>query len=426
MMNNMGKGISRPKQLGQLMFYNGFLADDLLLLYEEAAHRTEAIYQFYPLLMQKSKERGLFHNIWHCYFVDRLLTDDNLLTRTLSLRPCQQLADTDLWQLACQEVGLLRQYFARPLPATEMGLMENIVKDLQPVMANQVYGRAYGQALADFCRAADTLSTDEFMYKLADFHYGWGYGDICRFNFFSWKNGLYGIARADEISLWQLIGYQEQKETLLANTKAFLDDKPANNVLLYGPQGTGKSSMVKAIANNFADTGLRLVALSRYDLRDMAEILLCLSQYRQKFMLFLDDFSFDNDEKDYKYIKTYIEGGAAILPANVLLYATSNRRHLVAESWRDRREGGEDIHIGDTVAEKLSLSQRFGITIHFPSPDQEQYLSIVEGIAKNEGLDIDSQDLRREALKWERWQNSRSARTARQFINNLISRNLTD
>ncbi len=422
-MDNRGKKICGQKQLSRLMLYNSFLADDLLLLHEEVEDKAEAIYQFYPLLIQKSKERGLFNNIWHCYFIDKLLTDDNLFARTLSWQPPRQLAGTDLWQLACHEVESLRQYFALPLPATDIGLMENIVKDWQPTMANQGYGRAYGRALADFCREACTLSADDFMNKLAGFHYVWGYGDICRFSFFIWKNGLCGIARADEISLRQLIGYQEQKSTLLDNTKAFLSDKPANNVLLYGPQGTGKSSMVKAIANNFADEGLRLVALSRYDLRDMAEILLCLSQYRQKFILFLDDFSFDNDEKDYKYVKTYIEGGAAVLPTNVLLYATSNRRHLVAESWRDRRENGEDIHMGDTVAEKLSLSQRFGITIHFPSPDQEQYLAIVEGIAKNEGLDIDSQGLRREALKWERWQNSRSARTARQFINNIMSKN---
>ncbi|MGI5892325.1 MAG: ATP-binding protein [Bacillota bacterium] len=415
----MNKPSFKKYPLPKLLLYNSFSNDSLILLHQKAELKEAAVYEFYPALLQKAQQRGLFDHLWHSYLIDTLLTDDNLFTSSLSFAQKSSI-DSALWDLAAHEIEMLRKYFARPLPPTDLGLIENIVSNMPAPLERTIYGSNYAAAIKDFHSMFFLAPLAVVMDKLADFHYRWGYGDICRFSFFDWQKGLKGIASADDITMSELIGYQHQKDTLMKNTEAFLADKPANNVLLYGQRGTGKSSMVKAIVNKYAAKGLRLVSLSRYSLEDLPEILLDLPRYKQKFIIFLDDLSFDNDEKDYKYIKTYIEGGAAVLPSNVLLYATSNRRHLVAESWHDRCENGEEIHIGDTVSEKLSLAERFGITIHFASPDQEQYLAIVEGIAQNEGLDIDREYLRREALKWERWQNSRSARTARQFINDLM------
>ncbi|MGI6360746.1 MAG: ATP-binding protein [Bacillota bacterium] len=407
----------------RLLLYHDFMEDPLLLLYKKSKKLADMTYQFYPALIKKATHRGLFDNLWLFNIADYLLCADNLLSRTLAFTSYNNVK-TELLCLAEHELDLLCALCAAPLPATQEGLVEKIVCDFSVIKTNLPYDKHYRGALsflAELLKEADSKKILDF---LGSFHHTWGYGDIVRFGFFDWQDGLLGVSRPDLITLKQLIGYHQQKEIILTNTEAFLNNKPANNILLYGQKGTGKSSLVKAVVNHYADLGLRLLSLSRYSLRELPQILQQLSEYRQKFIIFLDDLSFDVDEKDYKYIKTYIEGGVAVLPENVLLYATSNRRHLVAESWHDRQENGEDIHPGDTVAEKLSLVDRFGITIQFAALDQQEYLEIVEGIAQNENLLLEREDLHREALKWERWQNSRSARTARQFINYLQGRML--
>ncbi|MFO7295836.1 MAG: ATP-binding protein [Clostridia bacterium] len=237
---------------------------------------------------------------------------------------------------------------------------------------------------------------------------------------------LKGIACVDPVTLDQLVGYEEQKAKLIENTEQLLRGYRANNVLLYGDKGTGKSSLVKALVHRYAEQGLRIVEVPKECLRDYYHILEQLEGRKQKFILFVDDLSFEEGEVEYKHIKALLEGGLKARPANVVVYATSNRRHLVREFHSDRSgaySGQEDeISPIDSMQEKLSLSDRFGITLTFTSPNQRTYLEMVERLAAGRGISMDAEALREEALRWEKRYNGRSGRTARQFIDYLEAR----
>lgn len=225
--------------------------------------------------------------------------------------------------------------------------------------------------------------------------------------------------RPDPLCIGQLINQEREQGIILQNTEFFLKGLPANNVILYGNRGTGKSSLVKALLQEYCDQGLRLVELSKTDLLDYPKIIRLLKKQPLRFIVFIDDLSFEDTEADYKNLKTLLEGGLEGRPKNVLIYATSNRRHLVRETFGERQ--GDEVFRRDNMEEKLSLSDRFGITVTFPTPDQEGYLKIVEELAAQEDLVIQREDLRQQALRWVMNHNARSGRTARQFVDFLVA-----
>jgi len=222
----------------------------------------------------------------------------------------------------------------------------------------------------------------------------------------------------DPVSFDDLIGYEQQKQVVIQNTRQLVAGAPANNILLYGDRGTGKSSMVKATALMFAREGIRLIEVKKDRFRDIPALSEAIGSLPLKFIIFVDDLSFEEYETEYKYMKALLEGGVQSQPDNVVLYATSNRRHLVAEKFSDV----DDIHHRDTAEEKLSLSDRFGITLTFTAPSQQEYLRIVRALADKSGLDIDRSELERKALRWAMRGNGMSGRTARQFIRDLVGR----
>lgn len=231
---------------------------------------------------------------------------------------------------------------------------------------------------------------------------------------------LEGVSELDPVRLSDLVGYESQKKEVLENTRQFVKGYPANNMLLYGDRGTGKSSTIKALIHEFGKEGLRLIEVPKFQLIYLRQIITWLKKRPQRFIIFIDDLSFEEHETEYKYLKAMLEGSLEAPPENVLIYATSNRRHLIREFHSDA--AGDEIKARDTVQEKLSLSDRFGITVIFPSPDQEEYLNIVKGIAKSKGIDIEPAKLRELALRWEHWNNQRSGRTARQFVDDLLGK----
>lgn len=231
--------------------------------------------------------------------------------------------------------------------------------------------------------------------------------------------GLQAVINPDPICLDDLIGYRTQKEQVQGNTEKFLRGEPANNMLLYGNRGTGKSSMIKALLNRYRGDKLALVEVHRNDLADLPVLTAKLRQYNVFFIIFVDDLSFEDYETDYKGLKAVMEGSLEGRAPNVLIYATSNRRNLIRESFADRKYVDEEIHARDTMEEKLSLADRFGLTITFPAPNQQQYLEIVEGMAERRRLNMNPELLRRRALEWERAHHGPSGRTARQFLDSL-------
>lgn len=256
-----------------------------------------------------------------------------------------------------------------------------------------------------------------------------GAGPLARFRAFRWSGaGLTPVVQPDVPSPEALIGYEEERALLRRNTAQFVAGYPANSVLLYGDRGTGKSSSVKSLLHPDSAAGghmehwerLRLVEVPKARLGDFPAIVQRLRDRPQRFILFVDDLSFEDGETDYKDMKALLEGGIEARPANVVLYATSNRRHLIREQFTDRAgPDSNDVHARDTVEEKLSFSDRFGMTITFPSPSQSAYLAIVEGLATQRGLHLEPALLRAKAIEWAAWHNGRSGRTARQFVDFL-------
>lgn len=264
--------------------------------------------------------------------------------------------------------------------------------------------------------------TENVINTLIDYYNVSGCGILCQCSSFRWNNekGLVGIAENGLIEFDDIIGYEEQKEKLIENTAVFLDGKKANNVLLYGDSGTGKSSSVQALVNKFFLKGLRLVEITKDQIQFIPQIIDSLKKRGLYFIIFMDDLSFEDFETDYKYLKAIMEGGIEVRPANVLFYATSNRRHIVKEKWADRQENGE-IHISDAVQEKLSLAERFGMTISYQSPDKRGFLDIVKNLAVKQNISIGDDEIAERALQWEKRYNGFSGRTAQQFINYLDS-----
>lgn len=218
------------------------------------------------------------------------------------------------------------------------------------------------------------------------------------------------------------MGYELQKQKLVENTEAFLNGIPANNVLLYGDAGTGKSSSVKAIVNTYYDRGLRIIEVYKHQFRMLANVLEQIKDRNYKYIIYMDDLSFEDSELEYKYLKAILEGGFGRRPDNVLIYATSNRRHLIRESFKDKQETDEDLHSRDTVQEKISLSARFGVSIYYGSPDKREFNRIVKEIAEKENIHMPEDKLFLEANKWELSHGGLSGRTARQFVTYLLGR----
>lgn len=249
-----------------------------------------------------------------------------------------------------------------------------------------------------------------------------GCGIYARYNAFVWRGGkIEPVLYPDTIAIEDLKGYQYPRGLVVDNTKAFLAGQGANNCLLYGDRGTGKSSTVKAIVNAYCGEGLRIVEMPKEQLSEFPLLVDQIASIPMKFILFIDDLSFQKQDSSYASLKAVLEGGLAARPKNTLIYATSNRRHLVKENFSDRN--GDDIHRNDTMQESLSLADRFGLSISFTIPSKDKYLNIVSGIAKQKKLQMDEEELFVKAERWALERGGRSPRCARQFVDSLFGQN---
>lgn len=249
-----------------------------------------------------------------------------------------------------------------------------------------------------------------------------GCGIFARWRTFIWRDGgVKPVHHPDPISLGDLKGYEYQRNLVLNNTLAFLNGKSANNCLLYGDKGTGKSSTVKAIVNRYGNEGLRIVEMPKECIGDFPLLVDKIAAVPMKFIIYIDDLTFQKQDDRYASLKAVLEGGLAARPKNALIYATSNRRHLIQENFSDRE--GDDMHRNDTIQESLSLADRFGLSVNFSVPDKKSYLEIVKELAKQSGLHTDESELLAAAERWALERGGRSPRCARQFIDSCFTKN---
>lgn len=248
----------------------------------------------------------------------------------------------------------------------------------------------------------------------------YGYGAYARHRMFHWESGrVVPVRSPDPIRLSQLIDYQREKDLIMGNTLALLEGKPAANILLTGDAGTGKSSTVKAVVNELWERGLRIIEIRKEQLHEIPGILDELNENPLKFILFIDDLSFKKDDDNFSALKAMLEGSVSAKSRNVVIYATSNRRHLVKERFSDRE--GDEIHRQDAMQETASLSERFGLRITFQRPDKATYLNIVRQLAQEEGLTLPDEDLCAGAERFALQRSARSARAARQYVDGLLA-----
>ena len=256
--------------------------------------------------------------------------------------------------------------------------------------------------------------------KLSDYYRYNGCGMFARYRAFIWRNkNIEPVVFPDSINIQSLKGYELQRGIVVDNTTAFLEGVQCNNCLLYGDMGTGKSSTVKAILNKYYTSGLRMVEIPKDKLSEFPLLAEKIADIPLKFIIFIDDLSFGDDDRSYAQLKAVLEGGLAVRPENTLIYATSNRRHLIKENFSDR--AGDDIHRNDTMQETLSLSDRFGLTVNFSKPGKQEYIDIVQSLAKENGIEYD-QELIREAEQWALARSGRSPRCAKQYISSVLAR----
>ncbi|MBQ7288511.1 MAG: ATP-binding protein [Clostridia bacterium] len=390
---------------------------------------THKIYVQIKRLLDLSTQYGFDTNLWQNYLTFLLITNENSFTLT-----CEGNGSTEggsVNRLAKADFKIFKKLFAFNFSPIEQALgidCFSVITDYKAIAKRErLYNKNVSEKVRTLSAKIAAAPDEEEVFSLLTEHYrDYGVGMFGLNRAFRIKSTAEGIAfcpinNADTIRLCDLVGYEVQKKQLIDNTLAFVEGKPANNALLYGDSGTGKSSSIKAVLNEFYDRGLRMIEIYKHQFGELSTVISQIKNRNYRFIIYIDDLSFEEHEIEYKFLKAVIEGGVETKPDNILIYATSNRRHLIKETWNDRNdmEYNGEIHRSDTMEEKLSLSARFGVLINYSTPDREAFYNIVRVLADREGIDVDEETLRREANKWEMRHGGVSGRTARQFVNYL-------
>ncbi|NLL73825.1 MAG: ATP-binding protein [Clostridiales bacterium] len=397
--------------------------------------REDIISKIYSLineLLDMATIYGFDDNLWQNYLAYLLISMENPFSIT-----CEKIGAREgtVNTFAKSDFKIFKDLFDYDFRPLEQELAINCFSIITNYKATPKKSGRYNKNVSDKVKAISrdiaTSKDEEDVFKIVtDFYKDFGVGRFglnkaFRLSKDSGKLELIPISNTMEVSLSNLVGYERQKEILLENTRAFVEGKKANNVLLFGDSGTGKSTSVKAILNEFYDKGLRMVEIYKHQFEDLSTVISLIKNRNYKFIIYMDDLSFEEFEIEYKYLKAVIEGGLEYKPDNILIYATSNRRHLIRETWRDRSdmENDGEIHRSDTMEEKLSLVSRFGITINFSAPSKKEYIEIVKQLAKRQGVrGLSEEELIAQANRWELYYGGLSGRTAQQFINYLAGR----
>lgn len=428
------------KETAKLLLYSNLGEDSILLQlagifqdWEEKncpkADLTKRIYCQMKRLLDLATDFGFDENLWHNYLTFILITNENSFSLTSEKVGA---GDGTVNYFAKSDFALFKKLFDFDFAPIEADLGIDCFTVISNYKAIAKKERMYNRNVSEKVQALSRLiekatDADEVFTVVTKFYadYGVGMFGLNRaFRIRSHEDGVefLPINNMERVVLNDLVGYELQKKMLVENTEAFIKGKPANNVLLYGDRGTGKSTSIKAIVNEYYDQGLRMIEIYKHQFRNLSDIIAGIKNRNYRFIIYMDDLSFEEFEIEYKYLKAVIEGGLEKKPDNILIYATSNRRHLVRETFRDKADRDEELHTNDTVQEKLSLVARFGVTIYFGRPEKKEFQVIVKELAARNGIEMPEEELLLEANKWELAHGGKSGRTAQQFIDYLLGK----
>ncbi len=373
---------------------------------------------------------GFWGNLWHTYLTLLLVNHENAFSTSSEVRGA---IEGSINTLALHDFAIMKELFDYDLKSLGEACHTDCLEIITDYKRNGTVSKMFNARVRDrICALGESLghtkNAEEFMDAMVQFYKDFGVGKLGLNKAFrvehhgDGKVEIVPITRVAHVNLEDLIGYEIPKQKLLENTEAFVRGKKANNCLLFGDAGTGKSSSIKGIMNRYYDEGLRIIEIYKHQFQDLNEVIAQIKNRNYKFIIYMDDLSFEEFEIEYKYLKAVIEGGLEKKPDNILIYATSNRRNLVRERSSDKLElmDPEDLHSSDTVQEKHSLVYRFGVRIYYGAPSKKEFQKIVLALAERNGIRMPEEQLLLEANKWELSHGGLTGRTAQQFIDHLL------
>ena len=384
------------------------------------------VYTQIKRLLTVATDFGFDKNLWHNYLAYFLITNENPFSIT-----CEKIGANDgsVNHFARNDFSAIKNLFEYDFSEIEKSLGIDCFTQISNYRAIEKKELMYNKNVSEKVQALSSRmeqarDVEGFFTAVTEFYRDYGVGMFGLNKAFRIQDRtdsklvFLPINNMDKVMLSDLVGYEIQKKKLVDNTRAFVEGKKANNVLLFGDSGTGKSTSIKAIVNEFYDQGLRMIEIYKHQFKDLSNVIAAVKNRKYKFIIYMDDLSFEEFEIEYKFLKAVIEGGVETKPDNILIYATSNRRHLIRETWSDRNDVQQDegMHRSDTMQEKLSLVNRFGVTINYSKPSQKEYFDIVIHLAAKSGIKMSEDELKAEANKWELSHGGISGRTAQQFI----------
>ena len=402
---------------------------------EKTVLRTRVFQQVKRILMTAT-DYGFNENLWQNYLTFVLIMDENPFSLTCEKIGASEGASAN--HFAKNDFQAFYELFHYDFGPIEQALGIDCFTQLSDYKAiskpELMYNKNVSEKVQTLSRRlAAAKDAEEFFEGITGFYRDYGVGMFGLNKAFriycpegSTRVEFKAINNMDQVVLDDLIGYEIQKKKLVDNTKAFVEGRKANNVLLFGDSGTGKSTSIKAIVNEFYDQGLRMIEFYKHQFASLSNVIAQIKNRNYKFIIYMDDLSFEEFEIEYKFLKAVIEGGVETKPENILIYATSNRRHLIKENWSDRNDVTvqNGMHQSDTMEEKLSLVHRFGVTINYSKPSQKEYFNIAIQLARRLGVTLYDEEIRAEANKWELSHGGISGRTAQQFANYLAGQQL--
>lgn len=432
------------QEISKLLMYGDLSQDEILYklgqLFEQFEvgeyNKTELVRDIntqVKRILKVATDYGFDDNLWHNYLTFFLMMSENPFSIT-----CEKVGASDgsVNGLVANDFRIFKKLFDYDFKPIESALGIDCFTQISNYKAIVKKDLMYNHNVSEKVRALSkkleaAKDEQEFFDVVTGFYKAYGVGMFGLNKAFRIEEHLDGgfsfmpINNMDAVMLDDLIGYEIQKKKLTDNTEAFVQGKKANNVLLFGDSGTGKSTSIKAIVNQYYDDGLRMIEIYKHQFKYLSKIIAAIKNRNYRFIIYMDDLSFEEHEIEYKFLKAVIEGGVETKPDNILIYATSNRRHLIKETWNDRNDQDNinDKHHSDTVEEKLSLVNRFGVTISYSKPSQKEFFNIVTELARKSGCTLSDEELCREANKWELSHGGISGRTATQFVNYIMANN---